>query len=37
MICIAPKTISPSPSPMAPYKNQYKKLGDKNSTIYNDK
>ena len=35
MICIAPKTISPSP--MAPYKNQYKKLGDKNSTIYNDK
>ena len=35
MICIAPKTISPSP--MAAYKNQYKKLGDKNSTIYNDK
>ena len=35
MICIAPKTISPSQK--APYKNQYKKLGDKNSTIYNDK
>ena len=33
MICLAPKTISP----MTPYKNQYKKLGDKNSTIYNDK